>query len=422
MVRLDYSMWSSPVSEQNIQAFSPETLPNRIYTYEGDDGYEIVQNPETNNMISGKGYLYRAPNNWWENGAPMPAQPYVGIFKGIINNGDISISTHPNSFTSIGNPYPSNINLTNLFSLNSGMNTVYFWTNRFPADDQGNYTVDNYITCNSAGCTNGTLQNNIITVGQGFIVKSTDNQINFNNSIRVSNSGSFLKVESDQKHRFWLDFSEEHQPAFNQILIGYVTDGTDGFDPQLDGKSISYEGSTLYSLIDNEEGFVIQGRALPFELSDIVPLGIRVNETKKFTIKLAQFDGLFSEGDVVIYLKDKQENIIHNLIESPYTFEAGVGIHNDRFEVIYQDEGQMGVSDLDGKNVSIYTQNEKIFVETKNEKIVSVKLYDLKGRVLHISPKVNSIQYQVTTILKGVVVIKVELANGEIITKKVIVK
>src|SRR5690606_31315489 len=32
IVRLDYTMWSSPVKNQQLQAFSPETLPNRIYT------------------------------------------------------------------------------------------------------------------------------------------------------------------------------------------------------------------------------------------------------------------------------------------------------------------------------------------------------------------------------------------------------
>src|SRR5690606_35792579 len=42
MMRLDYTLWSSPVSGQGIQALSPETLPNRIYTYEGESSYQPV--------------------------------------------------------------------------------------------------------------------------------------------------------------------------------------------------------------------------------------------------------------------------------------------------------------------------------------------------------------------------------------------
>src|SRR5690606_4183862 len=92
IVRLDYTMWSSPVKNQQLQAFSPETLPNRIYTYEtnstteGDHNYYAVDDAEAN-FTQGKGYLFRAPNNW-----PIPAgspegAPYEGVFTGEPTNG-----------------------------------------------------------------------------------------------------------------------------------------------------------------------------------------------------------------------------------------------------------------------------------------------------------------------------------------------
>src|SRR5690606_27830846 len=85
--RLDYTLWSSPVSGQQIQAFSPETLPNRIFTYEGDAEYAVV--PDTSaNFSSAEGYLFRAPNNW---NSTIP-QAFEGIFSGVPANGNIAVN------------------------------------------------------------------------------------------------------------------------------------------------------------------------------------------------------------------------------------------------------------------------------------------------------------------------------------------
>src|SRR5690606_126410 len=101
--RLDYTMWSSPVQGQQIQGFSPETLPERIYTYEDDNYYEVGD--VNADFAAGKGYLFRAPNNWNED---VPTA-YPGVFSGVPFNGNISIPTHADGYTSIGNPYASNI-------------------------------------------------------------------------------------------------------------------------------------------------------------------------------------------------------------------------------------------------------------------------------------------------------------------------
>src|SRR5690606_29624855 len=48
MFRLDYTLWSSPVVGQNLQAFSPETLSTRIYKYDGaNDAYDNTYSETT---------------------------------------------------------------------------------------------------------------------------------------------------------------------------------------------------------------------------------------------------------------------------------------------------------------------------------------------------------------------------------------
>src|SRR5690606_31749482 len=95
MLRLDYTLWSSPVSGQNLFGFSPETVngitnypgaEGRIYVYDGANGY-VNPNPFTadSEMEEGTGYLFRAPNNW---GSIVPAS-YMGEFTGIPTNGNV---------------------------------------------------------------------------------------------------------------------------------------------------------------------------------------------------------------------------------------------------------------------------------------------------------------------------------------------
>ena len=436
IVRLDYTLWSSPVNGQNLKAFSPATLWNRIFTYEtnstdfGDHAYVQVFNADTAPDIpfaSGKGYLFRAPNNWaFPADAPIGA-PYEGSFVGVPNNGDITISTFANGFTSVGNPYPSNIDPEALLDANSSIGTIYFWNNPERVFDEGTetwgYTGNRYITFTGAGYSNGDYDGNSISVGQGFIAYSTGSSITFDNSIRVDTEENFFKTEDTEKHRFWLNLTNDAGQSYNQTLTAYMSGATQGVDQQIDGKFFGYEGSALYSIIE-EGAYAIQGRALPFEVSDVVPLGFKAAEAGKFKVSLANFDGLFAEGAVTIYLKDNQLDIIHNLMESDYEFESVQGTFKERFEVVYETEETMGTGDMDANLVQIYQNNQEIVVSSKAEKILSVELFDLQGRKIHSNAKVNANLYQIQSAPFGtqVLVVKVQTANGVTTTKKVINK
>jgi|GEM_PF-1508566 len=424
MVRLDYTLWSSPVINQNLFNFSPETVngvtnypgsTGRIYVYNGTNGYE---NPapfdENSIMNSGTGYLFRSPNNF---DAVTPAV-YNGLFTGVPFNGDLSVATVAGSYTSVGNPYPSSIDANDFISSNPEISTLYFWNNNYSA---GN----NYATCVLNNCVaaagGGNIPNGVISIGQGFIVATSGASVNFHNSMRTNDNANFFKVEEAERHRFWLNLNDDENHGYNQILISYMTEATNGIDDQVDGKLFGYEGSALYNWIDNNP-FVIQGRALPFEASDVVPLGFKAVEAGKFNISLADFDGLFAEGETTIYLKDKNLNVIHNLMESGYSFESAAGEFNNRFEIVYQEEGTMGTDNTTSDEIKIYKDKDYIIIESKTEKIFSVELYDLNGRNIHRNNKVNANIYQTKSRSKGVLMIKVQTQNGKIVTKKIINK
>lgn len=425
MKRLDYTMWSSPVFGQNLFNFSPETVngvtnypgsTGRIYIYDGASDTYINPNPFDENTImnSAMGYLFRAPNNYH---ATNP-QVYEGKFTGVPNNGFLNVNTFAGGFTSIGNPYPSNIDAVEFLSANFGVSTLYFWNNTGVAGS-------NYATYTEMGGTaaggGSEVPDGIISVGQGFIVETTTNSVNFDNSMRTINDGIFFKENQAQKHRFWLDLTNENNEKFNQILIGYMDGATNGIDNQIDGKQFGYEGSSLYNLI-NEEKYTIQGRVMPFENTDVVKLGFKAVESGKFNISLNNFDGLFAEGETIIYLKDKLLNVSHNLMESNYSFESERGEFNERFEIVYKEDETMNSDDLDANAVQIYTDNNYIIVNSNSEEILSVELFDLSGSKIHSNPKANSNFYQIKSSFKGVIAVKVQTQNGEIVTKKIINK
>ena len=67
----------------------------------------------------------------------------------------------------------------------------------------------------------------------------------------------------------------------------------------------------FYSLIENDI-MTIQGRALPFDANDKVPMGFKTSVSGNFTIALAEVDGVF-DANQNIYLEDKELGIIHDL-------------------------------------------------------------------------------------------------------------
>src|SRR5690606_29882183 len=340
---LDYTIWSSPVEGQGLKAFSPQTLWYRIYTYtpaadpandQWSQVFDTSSDPDQN-FEQGIGYLFRAPNDF-----VTTPYTYNGEFTGVPNNGEVTVNfTTTGKFQGLGNPYPSSISTTDL-QTETDLGTLYFWTNTNPWDSslndgEGDYTANNWATYNGVGgvaAANDTKEPNaFIPTGQGFVADTEIapntylSEVTFTNAMRTSNEGVFFKVMKEEKHRLWLNLSDE-QKMLNQTLIGYVQGATQELDYGIDAQMFGYSGSALYSLIENtENNFVIQGRALPFDDNDVVQLGFRAVQAGSFTISLSDFDGIFAEGQD-IYLKDSFTQTEHNLKEGSYEFISEEGV------------------------------------------------------------------------------------------------
>ncbi len=427
MVKLDYTAWSSPVSGQQLQAFSPNTLPNRFYEYlftgtTTPTAYQSVT--ATTNFVAGKGYMIRAADNW-----PLTSTVFNGQFGGVPTNGNVSQSVGI-GYNLLGNPYASPMSANLFLGANASIGTLYFWTHTVPASG-GIYPVNNYASYTTLGGTasaaGGAIPNGTIQTGQGFFVRATAaGNANFTNAQRVNASVStqFYRTaqnvttsEDDEKHRIWLNLNDDAN-NYNQILLGYTNGATNGVDNAIDGEVLDKDNTMLYNVINDSE-FVIQGKGLPFADTDEIALGLKASTAGNYSIALENVDGLFTSQN--IYIKDNVTNIIHDIKQTPYLFTTTDGVFNDRFKVVFTNAALSNDTFVSDDSVVVFTQNEELKINASQE-IAKVEIYDVLGRNIYNNNKVNDKVLNITSIANRnqALIVKITFTTGQTIAKKVI--
>ena len=423
MNRLDYTAWSSPVSGQQLQAFSPNTVATRFYEYlytgtTTPTAYQSVD--PTTNFVAGKGYMIRADNTY------TGPTVFNGQFSGVPHNGIVNqnIGTGINV---LGNPYASPIDANTFLEDNTSIGTLYFWTNTTPASG-GSYPQNNFASYTAgaggvAAFASAKVPNGTIQTGQGFYIQTNATTVaEFNNTQRrnASVSTQFFKNANTtlEKDRLWLNLSKDNTP-YNQILIAYVDNATIGFDHGIDGKMLDQSKTTLYNIVEDSE-HVIQGRPLPFTDDDIVPLGLKAVTAGTYSISIDNQEGLFDNQDV--FINDKLINMIHDLKVSPYVFTSQDGVFNERFEIVYKNSFLANDDFVDENSVLVFVNNEVVTINSPKEFIKEVLVFDLLGRKIYQSNNVNQKEMQISGLHSNnqALIVKIKLVNEQELTKKLL--
>jgi len=451
LYRLDYTMWSSPVKDQNLLTFSPQTSVGRFYEYKyafdatlnaNVEQYFIVT-PSTTTFEAAKGYLIRMPNGDSTPGynGGTASLTFEGTFTGQPNNGTITrtASIEGNRYTAVGNPYASPISINDFFDQNQGVldgdSGLYFWRKK------NNYQVSSYATVTKACYTanrslgggneqaeyfTGSESNWLIAAGQGFIVKTaqdpTNANITFTNSMRraapTTGSQSFFRTAQSTASRIWLNLTGA-ESSFSQAAIAYMDNATTGIDYGYDGKKLGDNTNiSLYSLA-GETNLTIQARP-SFTVSDVVPMGFNATATGQYTIAIDHTDGIFTQGQV-IYLKDNLLGTITSL-EQAYTFTSETGTFNTRFEVMYTN-GVLGnnTPQLNTNTVMVYKEGSAININTGAAEMTDVTIYDIRGRKLYSNTAINATTASVTNLqaAQEVLIVEINTVKGKV-SKKII--
>ena len=409
----DYVYWSSPVNNQILNSLYSN--PSMGFSYEWNPTFNNINGTQgnwvspTTTMTSAKGYIIRASSSYGWTGN------LTSVFTGVPNNGNITIPIQRGSllgqndnYNLIGNPYPSAINSLQFLTFNTNIQGfVYLWTHGtapsstisspFYSNFQYNYASNDYITYNGTATTNGPNGfNGDIASGQGFFVVMNDGtasteSIVFKNDMRNTNNSQFYR-QNNQKSRIWIDLVDSSLQS-NRMVVGYVDGATNNKDRLYD--AVTTTSNKFYSLINNEP-HIIQGRSLPFKKNDEVKLGINITTSGIYKIAIAEVDGVFNTRD--IYLEDKLLNITYDLKSNPYTFTSNVGVFNDRFVLKYKTNN--------GNNIKVRNNIRKVSV------------YDMMGVKVF---EGNDEAYQNMVLVKNhIYIVKTEMEDGFVITKKVI--
>lgn len=476
----DFIYLGSPVSNAQFSQISNEPGKNFGAFYHwlssptpGEAGKwsPAIAGNSVNTMTAAQGYIARVPNNW------TAATIYKMNFKGIPNNGDITIpfktgtrqdvvstsdvnEAYQDKWVLLANPYPSAIDALEMLNLQSNKDllfdsgnpsnpynsdgALYFWNHKdgtgamqnpfynngtnYSSDPSNHYIVKNFtgttpietpINNSPSGNWNGK-----IPAAQAFFIRGKENadgHFSFTNSMRATGENdSYYK--NNEKHRFWLDLTKKDNNKSAQTLIGYVDGASNGLDFMYDGLSMDNDLDIYTNIMG--KNLSIQGRSLPFDSQDIVTLGYTAPQTGAYRIGLFQTEGLFApHGIQTIYLKDKSNGIIHNLIDAPYEFVTDTGRYNDRFEIVYE-KATLTTENIQKTQLNIIYDDlqKRWLILSPQHKISKIEIYDLSGKLIWIKKAINttalSIPYR--HVNQKTALIKVHTDNVEVVTKKII--
>ena len=478
MKKLDYVYWSSPVSGFGVQNISPSSPTSLIFKWNtilsnSNGGQGDWQNT-SESMLPCKGYIVRGPNSYNDTTATdytatFTGTPFNGAFQpNIIRGNDINAGTvGPNgimrtikddNWNLLGNPYPCSINAIKFLTLNTNIDgNIRLWTHGtlpnaavldpFYGNYVYNYDPSDYITYNITGSSSGpSAFNGYIASGQGFFVIMNDGaadvtqKVTFNNSMRetVGTTNTYYDntyfyrtntnnntPHSSPKGRIWLDLIDASGKS-SRALVGYASGATLGKDRLYDAFFKVGNSMSIFSMI-NDEAMSIQGRPTPFNVEDVVPIGVNISTAGSHTIALATIDGFFENIHKKIYLEDTMTGVIHDLKSSPYTFTTDPGKFTTRFKLRYQDHIETGTDKIAhsvvNEKVLVYTNENSVTAYSFSEKITNVNVYDLLGRKIDSSLNINNnqeIKIDLANLIHQPLIVKVTLANYEIVTKKIV--
>lgn len=453
----NYNYWSSPVNREGYWQLSfledadgvvnftnannanpttsPVTLSDRwLYQYNSSSGYNgwSLINPTTE-LLPGLGYTMKGSGGGGAN--------YEYLFKGLPNDGDLSITANTGNDILIGNPYPSALDADVFINDNLSVidGSLYFWehfdsnTSHSLSNYEGGYAVYNLMMSlpaisDSSGLTSG--QGNTskpaptknVAVGQGFFV-SIDNTgaINFNNAQRVfarESQNESVYYRSSQSNTIVADDRMKLKIAFKDpgnyvriIGLGYDENATNGYDKGFDARAFDVQKNEMYWDLDDEKLSILA--LSQYNPSQELPVWLKVEDVGNYKFKVDELQNVPNEFSV--FLKDNETSTLYDITNNEVSLWLDSMENSERFSIVFQ-ETVLNIEDFNLNNISLIydaVQKEVKLLDIEHSGITKMTLYSVFGQQIwtKIDNEITT-EFNVSDLTDGVYLLKLENNEG----------
>ncbi|NND11148.1 MAG: T9SS type A sorting domain-containing protein, partial [Flavobacteriaceae bacterium] len=292
-----------------------------------------------------------------------------------------------------------------------------------------------------------------IPVGQGFIVEIINDLdfIEFNNRQRVfikesdvlgdqndpnyaENGSSFYRgqaladeeseIEEDDMQLIRLQFSTS-EGATRRFVLGFSNRTTDGFDYGYDGGLVDDIPSEDMGSLFNGKQYVLQAFS-PITDDKVIDLNLNASGDLMYRLEIVELNNIDPSRE--IYLRDNQENIIHDLKDGPYDFTANAGQNPDRFDLVFRNDQTLSNNQeiLNDALVFVDQGSKLLFVKRLDEKVKTLTLVNTLGQIVRSENYIsnNSLEngISIDKLSTGVYLITIETEKNIKIKKKIVIK
>ncbi|WP_159439307.1 leucine-rich repeat domain-containing protein [Tenacibaculum agarivorans] len=426
LVANEWSIISAPVEGQSIKEFvenpandiriNTTVTPNRYAVAYYDDSqptgskwvYYTTDDLVTNNLTFEKGRGYSISRN--TNGSVL--------FTGTLETENVTKSVEPSQWNAIGNPYTAtlasnfssdNFVNDNLTNFDPSFQALYFWDNT-----QGKY-IPSLPT---------TFSTSILTVGQGFFVRSASTTTSFSflkERRRASGFGTFLRG-NNTKHIKLLATSNKNTV---KTEVNFNNNSTLGLDPGYDaGNFDGAEFDVFTRLADSSSDINFTIQSLPDSDYEnlVIPVGVKAKAGVEVSFTI---ESLGLSEDLNVYLEDRIEGTFTKLDKtSSYTIKFpevidGVG----RLYLHTKSNVESVIPEQTIDDIIVYNSNTEVFVEGVQNEDFGIKVYNALGKMIHsgIHKGNGKNRISLSQVVTGIYMIELETKAGTI-HKKIIIK
>ena len=393
-----FNYWSNPFNDATITVGQGgDVAGSRAYYYKGgeDDNSDFVKiTGAPISMQLGKGYA--SLNN---------SSTVFSSSVANINQGDVTYNYGADNdedgddddfdFYLVGNPYLTSISSFDFISKNAGTDnningTIYVFSQ---VNQTGSLEGDaDNIAINLSGASDVATDREIdissdgdfhIASGQGFFITDNtgdgDDIVTFSTNMQTNENMDFKASREDVRYRFWI--SLENDVKYKTTLLAFVDGATAGFDNLWDAANGISTGMDVWTESKSKE-YEIQAFPPIEEITEFIPVGLRVNEVKEHQLRLAAMDRFPSDP---VYLFDQQEGAFHDLRDGAYPFEVEeAGEIRNRFYLAFIGSGVTELPEvaMDTKaNVSIVNGVLKVTAPDQTS-LQSLQVISIDGKII----------------------------------------